>query len=78
MAKTKTYFTSEIRITFTGETPIDANGNKEIVDMVSKTAVAMISAFKNTYPDVTVTPEQHTTYSDEPLKVEVQTKKLPA
>ena len=76
MAKQKAYFTSEIRITFTGETPIDKDGNKEIVDMVSKTAVAMISAFKNTYPDIKVVPEQNTTYSEEPIEVKTTTKKL--
>lgn len=76
MSKQKTYFTSELRITFTGKTPIDANGNKEVVDMVSKSAVAFISAFKNTYPDVQITTDQVTDFSDEPIEVQVTKKKI--
>lgn len=73
MAKKKsTYFTSEISITFNGKTPIDANGNKEVVDMISKTAAAMIHAFKTTYPDITIRPVQNTTYSQKPLEIEVK------
>jgi hypothetical protein len=75
-AKSTIFFSSDVRLTFTGESPVDSNGNKEIVEVLSKTVIALIQAFKTSYPNVTITPTQETTYSQQPLNVEKETKQL--
>jgi len=74
-ANTK-YFTSEIRITFTGKTSVDEHDNKLQVNILSQATASLIAAVKNTMPDVEIHTEQKTDYSDKPIKVTVTTKKL--
>lgn len=70
------YFTSEIRITFTGKTSVDEAGNKMQVNILSQATASFIAAVKNTMPEVKIATQQNTEYSDEPIEVKVTTKKL--
>lgn len=76
MAKDTTYYLSEARITFTGKTLIDKDGNKVDVDILAKAIASFVVAIKTTFPQVKVSPVLDTTYSDKPLEVKTTTKKL--